>query len=91
MNRTELVATFAEKGGITKKDSKDLLNILQGIVYEHMVDEDGVKLFDGVTLTRSYKEARQGRNPATGETIVIPAKYSPKCKFGKACRDVVNK
>ena len=35
------------------------------------------------------REAREGRNPATGATIQIPASKAPKFKPGKALKDAV--
>ena len=35
------------------------------------------------------RPARKGRNPATGETIDIPAKTVPKFTFSKSLKDIV--
>ena len=35
------------------------------------------------------RKARQGRNPATDETIQIPAKRVVKFRVAKACKDAV--
>ena len=43
----------------------------------------------GTFATRS-RAARQGRNPATGESIAIAASTAPSFKAGKALRDAVN-
>ena len=40
-------------------------------------------------LVRSNRKAREGRNPATGETIQIPAKTTLKFRVGKAMKDSV--
>ena len=40
-------------------------------------------------LVRSERKAREGRNPATGETIQIPAKTTLKFRVGKAMKDSV--
>jgi len=37
-----------------------------------------------------YRKARVGRNPKTGETVQLPAKYSPHFKPGKELRERVN-
>jgi len=42
-------------------------------------------------LVRSERKAREGRNPATGETIQIPAKTTLKFRVGKSMKDSVLK
>ena len=42
------------------------------------------------TFTVRSREARQGRNPRTGESITIAASRIPAFKAGKALRDAVN-
>jgi DNA-binding protein HU-beta len=40
-------------------------------------------------LVRSERKAREGRNPATGETIQIPAKTTLKFRVGKGMKDSI--
>jgi DNA-binding protein HU-beta len=40
-------------------------------------------------LVLMERAERQGRNPATGETITIPAKQVLKFRVAKACKDAV--
>ena len=89
MNKTELIKAIAEKAGYTQKDVKTVMETLQEVVFSTVKDEE-IKLMDGVTLTAVYKEATTARNPKTNEIIDVPAKYAPKCKFGKAIKDAIN-
>ena len=41
-------------------------------------------------LVKATRKAREGRNPATGETIKIPAKTTVKFRLGKAMKDAVS-
>ena len=41
------------------------------------------------TFTTAEREARQGRNPATGKAITISATVLPKFRPGKALKDAV--
>jgi len=90
MTHKELIREFAEKASISQKKAGEYLESLESIVYENMADEGGVKLFNGMTVTRSYKNAREGRNPATGEAITIAGRYSPKVKFGERAKGFAN-
>ena len=40
-------------------------------------------------LVKKNRKARMGRNPATGETISIPAKTVVKFRVAKAAKDAV--
>lgn len=89
MNKTEFYKAVAEKTGMTQKDTKIVFEAAQEILFETVKAEEEVKMFDGVTFSRAYKEARTSRNPRTGENINVPAKYVPKVKIGKSFKDAV--
>ncbi len=42
------------------------------------------------TFSTSYRDQRTGKNPQTGEAMIIPAKTVVKFKAGKALGDEVN-
>ena len=90
MNRTEFISETAAKTGMTKKDTKEVLDLIMEVIVEHMKDEDGVTPWQGIKFTADYKEARTARNPRTGEAVKVPAKYAPKVKFGKAVKEAIN-
>lgn len=91
MKKVDFIKTFAEKARLSQKDAKEILEIAGAEIVEHMHDEDGVSPFAGMKFTCTYVEERQGRNPKTGETIVIPGRYQPKVKFGTPVKDALNK
>jgi len=82
MNRSQLVSAVAEKTGLKKKDAEASVAAVLASVEESLVKEDKVQLFGFGTFSVERREARQGRNPATGETITIPA--SKQIKFAPA-------
>jgi len=90
MTKIEFMKAVAEKSGLSQKDARTVMHAMQDVIFEHMKDEDGVKITDGIVLYTKYKEGRTGRNPATGETINIEAKYQPACKFGQPVRKYIN-
>ena len=51
---------------------------------------DKIQLVGFGTFEVSERAAREGRNPRTGETMVIEASKTPKFKAGKALKDLVN-
>ena len=90
MTKSEFIKEYAKRNNITQKLSKEYIETLQDILFEHINDEDGIKIVDGLTLMRSYRDGRHGRNPKTGETIEIEGKYIPRAKFGKLMKEAVN-
>ena len=89
MNKTELISAMAEKAEISKKDAEKALNAFTNIVADTLVDGDKVSITGFGTFEVVERAERQGRNPATGETITIAASKSPKFKAGKALKDAV--
>lgn len=91
MNKTELVASVAEKAGITKKDAEKVINAVFNSIEEALANNDKVQIIGFGTFEVKTREERKGRNPQTGKEITIPASKSPVFKAGKGLKDVVNK
>lgn len=91
MNKTELVASVAEKAGMTKKDAEKVINAVFSSIEEALANEDKVQIIGFGTFEVKTREERKGRNPQTGKEITIPASKSPVFKAGKGLKDVVNK
>ena len=91
LNKTELVASVAEKAGITKKDAEKVINAVFNSIEEALANNDKVQIIGFGTFEVKTREERKGRNPQTGKEITIPASKSPVFKAGKGLKDVVNK
>ena len=90
MNKTELVVAIAEKSELSKKDAEKALNAFVSITTDTLKKKDSVQLIGFGTFTTAERAAREGRNPATGETMKIKKSVAPKFKAGKALKDAVN-
>ena len=90
MNKTELIAAVAEKAEISKKDAEKALKTFTDTVAEELKKGEKVQLVGFGTFEVSQREAREGRNPRTGETMKIAATRMPKFKAGKALKDMMN-
>ena len=90
MKKNELVAAVAEKTGLTKKDSTAAVDAVIDAITEALVAGDKVQLIGFGTFEVRERAAKEGRNPATGETIKIAASKVPAFKAGKALKDKVN-
>ena len=91
MGKTELVELIAAKAGLTKADAARALDAcLEGIV-EGLKKEGKVSLVGFGTFATSKREAREGRNPRTGETVKIAARTAVTFKAGSKLKEAVNK
>ena len=91
MNNVELVASVAEKAGLSKKDAeKAVAAVLESIVGA-VAKGEAVQLVGFGTFEARAREARQGINPKTKEAITIAATTVPAFKAGKAFKDAVAK
>ena len=91
MNKTELVAAVAEETKLSKKDSQKAVNAVLETITNELEKGEKVTLVGFGTFEVRNRAQRQGRNPATKETITIPASKSPAFKAGKGLKDRVNK
>lgn len=82
MNKTELIAKIAEGSGLSKVDAKKALEATLEAITTALKTDDKVALIGFGTFSTSERPERQGINPATKETITIPAKKVVKFKAG---------
>ena len=89
MNKSELISVVAEKTGMTKKDTEKVVNSVFEGISESLAKGDKVQIIGFGTFEVRERKAREGRNPATGEPITIPAVRVPVFKAGKALKESV--
>jgi DNA-binding protein HU-beta len=90
MNKSELIASVAEKSELSKKDAEKAIKAFVDTVTETLVKGDKVQIVGFGTFEVAERAAREGRNPRSGEAMPIPASRIPKFKAGKGLKDVVN-
>jgi DNA-binding protein HU-beta len=90
MNKGDLINNVASTAGITKAQAGEAVNCVFDCI-EGTLKKGGKAAFVGFgTFSTSRRKAREGRNPATGQSIKIPAKTMVKFKAGKALSESVN-
>jgi len=90
MNKTELIDAMAADAGITKAAAKKALESFLGNVEGSLKQGNRVSLVGFGSWSVSKRNAREGRNPQTGQTIKIAAKNVVKFKAGSELSDAVN-
>ena len=87
MTRSEAASRLAEDVGISKKQVAIFLQAQADLAYKQAKNSFVIPGIGKLVLVN--RKARMGRNPATGETISIPAKKVVKFRVAKACKDAI--
>ena len=87
--KSEIIAGIAEATEITKKQAGLALETLVGMAYKGAKDKFVIPGLGKLVLVQ--RQARIGRNPATGATINIPAKKVVKFRIAKAAKEAILK
>jgi DNA-binding protein HU-beta len=77
LTQSQLVGEIAERTGLSKADTKAVIEALEEVVLEEVGKAEKVRIGGLVQLNVRVREAtgeRKGRNPATGEEITIAPK-----------------
>jgi DNA-binding protein HU-beta len=89
LTQSQFIKKLAETVGVTTKVAKSLTTAYADLAVAE-TKKNGVAVLPGVgRLVRVDRKARLGRNPATGETIKIPAKKVVKFRVAKAVKDAI--
>ena len=89
MTQTEIINHLADKTGIKKTEAKEFFNALAGLAAGEVKKNGEFTLPGFGKLVKATRREREGRNPATGAVIKIPAKTTVKFKVGKAMKDSI--
>ena len=82
LNRTELVAAVAAETGQTQTDVNATLDGLFSVLADSVGKGVKVTIPGWLSVERTHRAARTGRNPQTGATIQIAAGYGVKVAAG---------
>ncbi len=89
MTKSQTMAALADATGMSKKDVAMFMDKLTELAYKQVKGAGEFVLPGFGKLVKVHRAARQGRNPATGESITIAAKTVVKFRVAKACKDAL--
>ncbi len=90
MNKSDLVTLVSEKMAQPKKKAEDVVNHIFDMMSGRLGDGGRIEIRGfGSFVTKDY-ESYTGRNPRTGESIVVNPKKLPYFKVGKELKERVN-
>ena len=90
MNKTELIKKVAAENELTQKAAAAVVDSVLNGIMDSLAAREPVTLFGFGNFSCKHRDAREGRNPATGEPIQIAASNTPVFKPAKAFKDKVN-
>jgi DNA-binding protein HU-beta len=88
LTKAQIIATLADKTGMSKKEIVNVMQAQMDLAYKEA--KNGYVIPGVGKLVVVARKARKGRNPATGETIQIPAKRVLKFRVAKAAKDSIS-
>ncbi len=91
MNKNELIASVADKSGLTKAQSADAIDAALDAITKTLSSGDEVRILGFGNFIVANRKATTARNPQTGAIVNVPASKAPRFKPGKALKDAVNK
>ncbi|MFP4007601.1 MAG: HU family DNA-binding protein [Spirulinaceae cyanobacterium] len=89
MNKGDLVDKVAEKADVTKKQADAVLTATLEAIVEAVSEGEKVTLVGFGSFERRDRAAREGRNPKTGDKMVIKATRVPAFSAGKLFKEKV--
>lgn len=90
MRKPELVAAIAEKADISKEQAARVLNAILQEITVALGNNDTVTLIGFGSFMQRHRGARTGKNPQTGEPLIIKASNTVAFKPGKQFKDAVS-
>jgi nucleoid DNA-binding protein len=90
ITKQDFIKALAEKTGLSKNKTEVLFNEWVQFISQNLQQGNSVRLPDLGTLKPTERKARNGRNPKTGENMLIPAKKSIAFTVAKSLKDILN-
>ena len=91
MTRSELVEAISSRfPQLTQKDAGLAVTLILGAITDCLVRGERSEIRGFGSFSLNYRQPRIGRNPATGEKVEVPAKWTPHFKPGLELRQRVD-
>lgn len=91
MNKADLVDSVSSEAETTKKDAESIINIVMQTIIQQVSQGRKVTLVGFGAFDSRSRKARVGRNPKTGESVVVQAKRIAAFKAGSSFANAVAK
>lgn len=89
LTKADLIETLFEQIGLNKRESADVVDAFFDLISRTLVDGEDVKLPGFGNFEVKHKATRPGRNPRTGEEVMIPARRVVTFRASQLLRDKI--
>ena len=91
MTKSELIERLSDNHDLlSKKDAETIINLIFGGIGTALADGDRVEIRGFGSFSVRERDAREARNPKSGELVKIPNRKTPFFKTGKELRERVD-
>ena len=91
MNKGDFIKFISENNNCTQGMAEKVINMFTSSVIDAISKGKEISLIGFGSFSVQKVEAREGRNPRTGNALKIGAYNQPKFKVGQKLKDAVNK
>lgn len=89
MNKKELAVKVAEKVGLSEGKVNQIVGVMVDAMVDAIVAGEDVALANFISVSTYVSAEKKGRNPSTGEEMIIPAKKRVRVKVSKNLKNAV--
>ena len=89
MTKSELITALLRQIHLGHRDVELAVSTLLDHMSQTLAHGERIEIRGFGSFSVSYHPPRTGRNPATGDTVAVEAKYVPRFRAGKALRERV--
>ena len=90
MNKSEIVERIQTATGLSRKDSAEMLEFTFSAIKDTLESGESLKISGFGSFTVKQKADRRGRNPQSGEEIIIKARRVLSFKPSMSLRQAIN-
>ena len=91
LTRTEIIASFQNKNGYSARKSSEILETLLDLITQTLESGEDVMISGFGKFQVRNKRERKGRNPATMEDMILPARKVVTFKCSGNLRAIINR
>lgn len=87
MNKAEFTNALAERSGLTKANSAVITDMFLQLIEDTLKEGEDINFIGFGKFFVKKKDAKNARNPRTGETIYVEERVAPAFKISKTFSD----
>lgn len=92
MTRSELIERLAARNPrLSARDAEETVKTLLDSMTDALARGGRIEIRGFGSFALNYRPPRLGRNPKSGESVEVPAKFVPHFKAGKELRELVDR